>query len=373
MTVSCLKYKSIHMKKTILYEINTSDDLFLKTLRKKVNNYFSENQLSKYGNRQIIFKTIFFLTVFFLSYFLAISNQFPPFITLLLAITCGLSSVLIVFNIAHDASHNALFSNKKLNQILTYTFNLVGSNAYMWNILHNKIHHKYPNIADTDPDIYQGAPFIRISPRAPHRFYHGYQHIYAPFLYLTYSLYLIYLKDFQDFKVLWKSDYTPPDLKHSAKEYIILFFSKACYLIYSLIIPLLVLDFLWWQTLIGYLIVHLFMSLLLAAVLIPVHMVDGATFLSSNEKLQIPKSWMANVFENTIDYSRKSKLANYFFGGLNAHLGHHLFPDICHVHLVNITDIIKSTAESNGLYYRNVTMWQAIKSHFKLLKKMGST
>lgn len=359
------------MDSTIKYCNNESDTQFLRILRKKVAGYFTQHKISRHYNTQMIIKIIFILMVFFSSYFLLLSNMFSGFVTLIFGIICGLFSVLIVFNISHDAAHNALFKSQALNKFFTYSFNLVGGNAFSWDLSHNRTHHTYPNIGDVDPDIYQAMPLVRVSSSQPFKKYHQYQYLYAPFLYMLHSIYLIYIKDFEDFGFLTNKYNKLPKIKIPFKEYGIMFTTKLFYLTYSFLIPLLVLDFKWWQIVIGYLCIHFTMGTFMSMVLIPVHMVNDATFVKKDEGNKIHSSWIKNVFDNTVNYSSKSKLANYFFGGLNTHLEHHLFPNVCHVHLINITDIIKSSAIEYGYKHRNLTMAQAIGSHFSLLKKMG--
>jgi linoleoyl-CoA desaturase len=356
---------------TIKYQNDAADSLFFAGLKKKVKDHFLASGKATYGNKFTIIKTIVFFILFLGSYGLLLSNWFSPTGTLLLGIVCGLSTVLIVFNISHDASHNCLFRNRRLNKLSTYSLYLVGGNAYMWDITHNKIHHTYPNVADADPDIYQAAPFIRVSPSAPFKNCHRFQHLYAPILYLTHSLYLIFLKDFQDFSLLPKKEFSLKGYRHPTSSYVLLFLSKLFYLFFSLIIPLLVLDISWWKIILGYLLIHVFMSLLLSAVLIPVHLVDGNAFPQACRDQKLEQSWVRSIFENTIDYSYRSRLANFFFGGLNTHLAHHLFPQICHVHLIEVTDIIKREALQHGIPYRDLSMWGAIKAHFRLLSKMS--
>jgi linoleoyl-CoA desaturase len=290
---------------------------------------------------------------------------------LLLGVICGLCTVLLVFNVAHDAAHHALSPQRWVNQWLSYTFNLVGGNGYMWDITHNKIHHAYPNVADLDTDIHQQAPLIRVSPSVPLRPFHRYQHLYAPLLYASYSLFLAFLKDYQDFGLLPKRDSQLLPRRHPWREYLVLFGSKAFYLGYSLLLPLIILEFSWVQILGGFFLVHALMSLSLAVVLIPVHMVDEAPFAEVAPDGTLSHDWTLHVFANTTDYARNSRWANLFFGGLNTHLVHHLFPGVCHAHYIPLSEIIKQTAAECGLTYREVSMGQAIASHFRLLKRMG--
>lgn len=359
------------MSSTIKYEKNLEANLFLKALRKRANNYFFENKISKYGNGLVVFKTIFFLLLFFISYFLIFFNPFSPIITLCFAIISGLSSIFILFNISHDASHNALFKNKKINKILTYTFNLIGGSGYMWNITHDKIHHTYPNVIDIDSDLNQSKPLLRVAPGTPKLGIHRFQQYYAPFIYCFYTLYLVYIKDFQDIGVLSKNGSPLLNIKHQWKEYIILALSKGFYICYTLVFPLIFLDIIWWKILLGYLIVNVLMSLLLLVVQLPLHINKDATFAFVSDDNKIRKSWIIHTLENTTDYLAQSKAANFLFGGLNAHSIHHLFEGVCHVHYTELSKILEKTAQEFGIIYRNVTMWQAIKSHFIALKMLG--
>lgn len=345
---------------------------FSSRLRQRVDEYFRQTGLQKKGGVEITVKTILLVTVFVVSYFLLLSNWFDPWGIFFTGLVFGLTHVLIVFNIGHDAAHNALFRSSRVNRILSYSFNFVGASSYLWNITHNKIHHTYPNVGEYDPDIHQQAPLIRVSPSVKLKWYHRYQPYYATLLYMIYSIFLVFQKDYQDFRLLPKSDSRLlATEKHKASEYFIFFFSKIFYYTYTIVIPFLVIDVSWQQFLLGFLIIHFCMSLLLAAVLIPVHMVDESEFAMVNEKGTLADNWAVHVFKNTTDYARKSKLANWLFGGLNTHLVHHLFPGICHVHYIPMSEILKTTAEEYHLIYHELTMGQAIVSHYRLLKRMS--
>jgi linoleoyl-CoA desaturase len=76
----------------------------------------------------------------------------------------GLSGVMIVFNIVHDASHNVLFKNKSLNKAAAYFGDLMGMNSYIWNIRHNIQHHTFTNVAGGDV-LLDNIPFIRVCPQ----------------------------------------------------------------------------------------------------------------------------------------------------------------------------------------------------------------
>jgi linoleoyl-CoA desaturase len=345
---------------------------FYAVLKRRVDEYFTDSGRPRRGGLTVQIKTAGILVSYVTLYLLLISNRFTPQGTLAIAIFFGLFNVLIVFNIAHDASHNALFKSLRINKLFSYSFNLVGANSYLWNITHNQIHHTYPNIGDFDTDIQQQAPLIRVSPTVPLRWYHQFQHFYAPILYLMYSVFLVFVKDFQDIGILPKKDSRLlEDRKHNTREYIIFLSTKLIYYTVTIVIPFLIIDVTWQQFVFGFLVVHMIMSLFLSLVLIPVHMVDEASFDQVDRDGRINENWFLHVFKNTVDYSRKSRIANFFFGGLNTHLVHHLFPRICHTHYVELSELLRKTAKEFNYDYREVTVIQAIASHFRLLKRMG--
>lgn len=346
---------------------------FSEALRKRVDRYFESSGKTRRGGSEITIKCILLFLVFLVSYSLLLSGLLHGWGLFLAGLVFGMTHVLLVFNVAHDAAHNALFDNSRLNTFFSYTFNLVGASAYLWNITHNKIHHTYPNVGDYDPDIHQQTPFIRVSPSAKLRWYHRFQVYYATLLYMIYSPFLVFQKDYQDFRIIPKSDSRMLAIQtHAAGQYFLFFLSKALYYTYTIVIPFLVLDIPWEQFLLGYLAIQVCMSLFLAAVLIPVHMVDESPFAMADDDGTIADNWTTHVFKNTTDYSRKNKVANWLFGGLNTHLVHHLFPGICHVHYIPLAEILKTTAEEYGLQYSELTMGQAIVSHYKLLRRMSA-
>ncbi len=346
---------------------------FSVALRKRIDEYFIRTGKPKRGGLQITIKTILLFGIFISSYALLLSNLLNGWGIFFTGLIFGITHILIVFSVAHDAAHNALFNNNRLNKMLSYSFNLVGASSYLWNITHNKIHHTYPNVGEYDPDIHQQSPLIRVSPSIKLKWYHRFQPYYATFLYMIYGPFLVFQKDYQDLRLIPKSDSKILAMqRHTVKEYFIFFLSKMIYYSYTIVIPLLVIDVSWQQFLLGYVIIQVCMSLLLAAVLIPVHMVDESPFALVDDDSSIADNWTVHVFKNTTDYSRKSKVANYLFGGLNTHLVHHLFPGICHVHYIAMSDILKKTAEEFHLKYHELTMWQAIVSHYRLLRRMST-
>ena len=341
---------------------------FYNTLKQRVDQYFKDKNAGRQANWKMVFKTVFFITCMLSSYALILSNLFSPWAMLGWAMFFGLSSAFFVFNVAHDASHGAYSSNAKVNKLLSYTWNLVGISSHMWHLKHNIAHHNYTNVAGSDMDIEQGF-FLRFHRMAKKRSFHSFQHLYAPILYGLFSIYLIFIKDFQMYR--FKKFGNKTITGHANKEYVILIVSKLFYAFYNLVIPAIFLSLAWWQILIGFVMMHMVIGNVMAFILTPVHITDGTKFEEPDERGLVNGSWAIHQIESTIDMSPDSKLINFFAGGLNTHVAHHVFPSICHIHYFDLTKIIKETATEFGIEYKQKSLFSAMLAHLIFLKDLG--
>ncbi len=146
----------------------TNDLDFYSTLNKRVDEYFTNNKISKNANWVMVFKTFFYLTVLTTTYFILILGHSTLAIQFLLWIILGFFTAFVGLNISHDAIHGSLSRHKSVNKVLSYSFNIIGANAYLWSIMHNIVHHTYTNIEGHDEDIesvplLQGVPSSKIN------------------------------------------------------------------------------------------------------------------------------------------------------------------------------------------------------------------
>ncbi len=344
---------------------------FFPVVRKRVNTYFKENGVSMNANLEMKFKVIFILSGFFACYFMLISNSFvfSPMLMLFLACGFGFFSALIGLNIGHDAIHGAFSNNKTVNRLMGVWFNVIGANDHVWNISHNLVHHTYTNIPDHDDDINQ-IPILRLNPQQELWKIHRFQFIYAWFLYPLASITWVFMKDYKKF---FSENIGNHVNQHPKKEYFRLFFFKAIHYLMYVVIPFLIIDMPWWQILIGFIIGHLVMGFTISSVFQLAHVVEGPEFPIPDENGFIENSWAIHQMHTTANFSRKSRVVDFIFGGLNFQIEHHLFPYICHTHYKDIAHIVKATAkEYNVPYYENESFLSAVKSHIKELKVMGT-
>ncbi len=217
---------------------NPAQTDFVRTLRKRVDAYFKENNLPKTGNLSLKIKAVFMLSLYAVPYFLLISGTITSNLLMWsMCVLMGLGMAGIGFSVMHDANHGSFSRKKWLNKFLGFSINFLGGNVNNWKAQHNILHHSYTNIDGHDEDI-APAGVLRFSPHAKKRKIHRYQFIYAWFFYGLMTLSWTFTKDYKDAlrynKLgLWKQLKT-----NVKKEYILIVATRIVYFIYMLVLPL---------------------------------------------------------------------------------------------------------------------------------------
>ncbi len=362
------KFKQENVETKIRFPNRDGRD-FHKAVTSRVNQYFKDNGISTYANWQMVLKTIVLLSAYFGFYFAILLGEFNIWTMWLMTFGLGVAMAGIGFSVAHDAIHGAYFKNKNLNYILGFTMNLIGGNRYVWSITHNVVHHTYTNIHNHDEDL-QVAPFIRMSKHDPHRPIHRVQHILA---FMAYSLATIFWVFLKDYKKLSQENIGPYQGKrHPKKEIALLIVTKLVYYAYAIVIPFIVLDVAWWQFIIGFLTMHLTAGVILGVIFSLAHVVENTEHPLADEEGRMPDSWAVHQMKTTGNFAMNNPVVNWFVGGLNFQVEHHLFPNICSIHYKNISPIVQSTAHEFGVPYNYYeTLGDAISSHYRQLKALG--
>ncbi|MFN6945160.1 MAG: fatty acid desaturase [Cytophagaceae bacterium] len=118
---------------------------------------------------------------------------------------------------------------------------------------------------------------------------------------------------------------------------------------------------------------HLVEGFLIAVIFALAHIVEETQFPLPDKDGYVNTNWAIHQMYTTADFGRRSTLTRFFTGGLNFQIEHHLFPEICHVHYPAISELVREKAlEFNLPYNDNTTFWSAVKSHTRLLKKLGA-
>src|SRR5262245_28734368 len=185
---------------------------FFTELIKKVDEYLDTSGGNRFGNINTYLKSLFLVALYCSCYFILLKGYLTTSLSILLVMIMVLTAVMIVFNIVHDASHNVLFKNSKLNRIAAYLGDLMCMNSYIWNIRHNIQHHTFTNVAGGDV-LLDSIPFIRVSPQQKKFSIHKYQDKYVFFLYMLYSVFWVLFIDFNMFRQRTMGNYK--NLKHA--------------------------------------------------------------------------------------------------------------------------------------------------------------
>lgn len=344
---------------------------FVRELRKRVNNYFQENNISKHGNLKMKVKTVFMLCLYFTPLILLISGAVTNmWMIALMWVLMGLGMSGIGLSVMHDANHGAYSQSKRVNQIVGFVINFIGGYHVNWRIQHNVLHHSFTNIDGHDEDLENAV--MRFSPHQEHKNIFKLQFLYAPLFYGIMTLFWTFGKDFIGVVRYNKKQLLEGQGRTFATAMAEVVFHKLWYLGLTLFLPMIVLPIAWWQTVLFFLLMHFICGLFLALIFQPAHVIEETTFISANDDGSVENSWAIHQLRTTANFANGSRAFSWFVGGLNYQIEHHLFPNICHVHYRKISKIVKETAQEFNLpYHEHKTFFAAVRSHFVLLYRLG--
>ena len=164
----------------------TDSTKFFKTLNKRVNQYFRENNIKRTGNWRLHIKTIVMFSLFLSPYFLILTLDINEWYMLLLTIVMGIGMAGVGMNVMHDGNHGSYSSKKWINKLMGSSMYILAGNVYNWQVQHNVLHHTYTNIHGHDEDMDAGR-IIRFTKHAEWKRFHKFQHYYSLFLYGLYT------------------------------------------------------------------------------------------------------------------------------------------------------------------------------------------
>jgi linoleoyl-CoA desaturase len=337
-------------------------------LKRRISTYFQETGQSATGNIKLYSKAII-LFVAFLGLYTHLVFFTPGVI--LAIIECVLLGCVVAgigFNIMHDGAHGSFSKYKWVNNMAAISLNLLGGSHFMWNMKHNVIHHAYTNIDGVDDDI-DIKPWMRMSTTQPKYLMHRYQHIYFWFLYALLYILWIFVLDYQ--KYFKRKIGTMPLKKMNVSDHFIFWGFKVLHLAMFVAIPIYTVGFISW--LIGFLSFTVVAGLVISIVFQLAHTVEHTHFPMPDAVTgKLEDEWAVHQLKTTANFAPRNKVINWFVGGLNFQVEHHLFPKISHIHYPAINKIIKQAcAEFNVPYIEYRRMRHAVASHVSFLKQMG--
>ena len=343
---------------------------FFRTLNSRVNNYFKENNIPKTGNWKIHLKTVILFTIFLTPYFLILTLEMSIWYQLLLNLLMGIGMAGIGMNVMHDGNHGAYSSKSWINKFMGGSIYVLAGNVYNWQVQHNVLHHTYTNILGHDEDLDAGR-IIRFSQNAEWRRFHKFQHYYSFFLYglLTFNWSLT--TDFKQMRAYMKRKLSYGEPQSHRKLWTVLVITKIIYALIWVVLPI-TFGVIWWKVLLGFFVMHYAAGLILSIVFQLAHVVEETDNPIPNSEGEMENTWAIHQLYTTANFAPKNKIVNWFTGGLNHQIEHHLYPHISHIHYGKIAQFVKQTAEECNLpYHEFTTMRSAVIAHYKHLKDLG--
>lgn len=266
----------------------------------------------------------------------------------------ALASAQIGF-LGHDAGHRQVFHKTWQNNLMTQLFGnlLIGMGNDWWLDKHNR-HHSHPNELDMDPDI--DFPIIAfteedaLKKRSYQRFIVKYQaFFFLPILSLVgIDLQIRSVR----FLIERKSN-------HTLLEGLLLT------LHYLLILGLLLFTLNPWQALAFFVLYELLFGLFLGSAFAPNH--KGMPVIGKNCSL--------NFLHRQVITSRNvesSPFNDFWYGGLNYQVEHHLFPSMPRNNLKKAQRIVKTYCQAHGIPYYETNIRQSYKEILGFLHSVSS-
>lgn len=340
-------------------------------VRKNVNAYFKEKGITTKGDARMLVKAIVMLSIYIAPFIVLLTVPLGVWPALLLAILMGIGEAGIGMSVMHDAAHGAFSGKPWVNNLFASTMFLLGSNTFNWKVQHNILHHTFTNIYGYDQDIETKA-VIRLSEHAPLKKFHRFQFLYAYFFYGLMTLSKL-ITDMDQLLVFNKEGITKEQNCNPTLEIVKLIGGKILYFSVIIGLPLVFTDFKWWQILIGFSILHVTAGMIMSTVFQMAHVVEGAEQPLPDSNGIIKNEFAVHQLHTTSDFARNNHFLNWYVGGLNFQIEHHLFPNTCHIHYSKIAPIVEKTAREFGIAYNlKPSFLNAFISHARRLKTLGN-
>jgi len=265
------------------------------------------------------------------------------------AIFLGIVSVQLAY-IVHDAGHRQGFQRRWQNTLVGILCgDVLSGGSYTWWVKKHNEHHAHPNHLDMDPDI--DLPFFAFTPeqarekRGVYRFVAKHQVIFSvPLLTLvSYGQRIASIQSLRKERSPWRR-----------WEVVAMLANLALYVG----VPLILLGP--WKTLL-FVVVHQAVSgIYLGLVFAPNH--KGMEIVD-NESMLDPVRAQVLTARNV----KGHPITDWFYGGLNYQIEHHLFPSMARTQLGKAQPIVRAFCEERGIAYYETSV---VRSYVEILSSL---
>jgi fatty acid desaturase len=257
--------------------------------------------------------------------------------------------------IGHDIGHRQIFRSTRLFELASFMAgNLVLGWSWSWWVDKHNRHHAHPNEADVDPDI--SIPLLAFTEEAARdkrgflRFMVKYQaYLYLPLELLGWASFLIFSISF----LRQKKAKCPKTEAFLITIHYLLYFG----LLFSCLTV--------WQALLFFVIHRALFGLYLGSVAAPNH----KGMLVSDKDTQLDFLHQQVLSSRNV---RAHPVTNFWYGGLNYQIEHHLFPTIPRNKLGEAQQIVKAFCKERGIPYHEARFLQSYQEIFRHLYQVSA-
>ena len=325
----------------------------------------------RWARRRLHVKAILIVALLIVSYYVLVLSQLALVIRSGAAVVLVLALIAVATSIMHDANHGSFSGHRWINQTLAYTSDALGASSSLWRIQHNVLHHGNTNVVGFDADL-ELAPWARLAPSQPWCRRFRWQHVYIWPLYGFLSIKNLLVSDVA---TLVRGQIGNQRLRRPVTPGLMLrvVLGKLAHVGWAVIVPLMFNP--WWGVLAFYAICSWCVGFVLAIIFQLAHCVDVADHPDSDAARR-GDDFAVHQLRTTVDIASPVPLVGHLFrwlaGGLDHQIEHHLAPRLPHTAYPMLASRFRAACREHGVAYRiHPGIWQALRSHTRLLKAMG--
>lgn len=306
-----------------------------------------------------MFKAFLILSAFGAAYGALLVFDLPIYVSVVTTVALAILNYAIVACIGHDAVHGVFSRSKPVNEVALLALDFSGVNGLLWRGRHME-HHRETNDIVRDPDI-RGMPWMRMTPYDRWMAHHRLQAIYIP---LIYALTILKVQVFDEVGFIRNA----PKRKRMgllARSLI----GKTVFVTWSMAIPIVVhgsgaIPF----VILGY----CTLSMIVSVIFQVAHNVPGVTHVQTSLAGAGREHWLRHQIGATTNF-RVGPLTDFFVGGLDRQIEHHLFPHLPHTQLPIKEVATREMCKKLMVEYKNErSLGGAFWSHLRYLHLLGN-
>jgi fatty acid desaturase len=258
--------------------------------------------------------------------------------------------------LSHEAGHRQMFHHTWQHELVSLIGGtLIIGMSYGWWLKKHNAHHSHPNQVDTDPDL--NIPFLEFTGTIDLASMNAFRRMivkYQAWFFLPALLTVALSLQYNGFHFLLKNK-----TKYQVLEWILMITHVILYL--TCVFWLLG----WWPALLFVLLHQTLTGFYLGAIFAPNH--KGMPILEKENQMDFLYRQIL-----TSRNIRAHPVTDFWYGGLNYQIEHHLFPGMARNQLKAAQPIVKAFCKAHAIPYHETTAWQSLHEILSHLYQIGA-